>query len=64
MRGPKRRIHRDNWGKRPDDPFLRDLMEDPKRAARLSMAFTIGMVLFWLFFVVGMMIVAAFMIFG
>ena len=64
MRGPKRRIYRDNWGKKPDDPFLRELTEDPRKAARLSMAITIGMILFWLFFVTGMIIVVAFMIFG
>jgi len=64
MRDQRGRIRRDNWGKRPDDPFLRDLLEDPKRAARISVAFTIGMILFWLFFVAGMIIVAAFLVFG
>jgi len=64
MRGQRKRIYRDNWGKRPDDPFLRDLMEDPKRAARISMAFTIGMILFWVFFVTGMILAVAFMVLG
>ncbi|MBN1390932.1 MAG: hypothetical protein JXA22_09865 [Candidatus Thermoplasmatota archaeon] len=61
MTGARRR---DDWGKRPTDPFLKKLMKDPRRAARLSMLFTIGMILFWLFFVTGMMFIAAYLLLG
>ena len=64
MKGRRVSPARDTWGRTPDDPFLRKLLEDPKRAARISMAFTIGMILFWIFFVAGMIFVVAYMVFG
>ncbi|MBN1538968.1 MAG: hypothetical protein JW939_02400 [Candidatus Thermoplasmatota archaeon] len=54
---------RDRWGERPQDPFLRELMKDPKRAARLSMMFTVGLILFWIFFVFGLIFIIAYLVF-
>ena len=54
----------DNWGKKPKDPFLRKLYEDPERAGRLTRLFTIGMILFWIFFVAGMIFYVYFLLFG
>ncbi len=54
----------DNWGKTPKDPFLRKLMENPARAARISQFFTIGMILFWIFFTAGMFLYVFFLIFS
>ena len=59
-----RSIRKDYWGKPPKDPFMRKLMEDPERAGRISRAFTIGMVLFWIFFTAGMLCAVYFMVFG
>jgi len=51
-----------DWGKRPDDPFLRELYRNPKRLAKLHVLVTIGMVLFWAFLVLGLLIVAGVML--
>jgi hypothetical protein len=42
---------------------MRKLMEDPERAARISRAVTIGMILFWLFFTAGLIFAIYWMIF-
>lgn len=60
----RRSAGRDHWGKPPKDPFLRKLMEDPDRAARISQVFTIGMILFWISFVAGMLLYMFFWVFG
>ncbi len=64
MGSKKRPMRKDNWGKTPDDPFLRQLYSDPERAGRISRWITIGLILFWIFFVLGMISFAAIMIFG
>jgi len=52
------------WGRLPDDPFLRQLYRDPKRAARVHMAFTIGMAMFWVLLLTGLLLFFYFLIFG
>ncbi len=64
MRGRRHPVRRDNWGRPPKDPFLRKLYEDPDRAARLSRAVTIGLILFWTAFVLGMLFIVYLMIFN
>lgn len=54
---------KDSWGQTPKDPFTRKLMEDPDRAARISRAFTIGMILFWIFFTAGLIFAIYLMVF-
>jgi hypothetical protein len=58
-----RPMRKDSWGKTPKDPFMRKLMEDPERAARISRAFTIGMILFWIFFTAGLLFAIYLMVF-
>ena len=62
----QRRSHRtrDTWGRPPEDPFMGKLLADPRRAARLSQIFTVGMILFWISLVIGMILAVAFMVFG
>ncbi|MGA1866697.1 MAG: hypothetical protein ACMUFK_04435 [Thermoplasmatota archaeon] len=63
MAGRKWAPKKDRWGERPQDPFIRELMKDPKRAARLSMLFTVGMILFWISFVTGLIFIIAYLVF-
>lgn len=44
------------WGKRPEDPFLRWIHDDPKRVVVLQMVLTIGMIVFWLLLGLGVII--------
>jgi hypothetical protein len=64
MERGRRPVGRDNWGKPPKDPFMRKLMEDPHRAGRISQAFTIGLILFWIFLVAGVLLYIFFWVFG
>lgn len=64
MSGPPSRRNDDRWGKPPADPFLRRLYDDPKKAARLQMLFTMGMVLFWVSLGLGLLFVFYLMVFG
>jgi hypothetical protein len=64
MRSGRHHGRRDNWGRPPKDPFLRLLYDDPERIAKLSRAVTIGLILFWTSFVLGMLIIVYLMIFG
>ena len=57
-------MKKDSWGKPPKDPFLRKLMQDPERAARISRTFTIGMILFWISFTAGLLFAIYLMVFG
>ncbi|MFO8052227.1 MAG: hypothetical protein R6V01_11115 [Thermoplasmatota archaeon] len=54
---------RDNWGKKPSDPLLRQIYDDPDKAARLQMTITIGLIIFWTSVVLGLIIAFYFMIF-
>jgi len=63
LRERRYHVRRDNWGRPPKDPFLRKLYEDPERVAKLSRAITIGLILFWTSFVLGMLFIVYLMIF-
>lgn len=47
---------RDSWGRRSRDPFHVWLRGDPRRAAVLSTALTVGLIIFWLMVVVGLIV--------
>lgn len=47
---------RDRWGARPRDPFGRWLLEDPRRGAFLSATVTVGLILFWVSIVLGLIV--------
>lgn len=47
---------KDTWGRRPKTPFQIWLYQDPKRAASLSMMLTVGLILFWISVVIGLVV--------
>ena len=47
---------RDSWGRRSRDPFQVWLRGNPRRAALLSTTLTIGLIVFWLMVVVGLIV--------
>lgn len=51
-----RRRQRDDWGRRPRDPFQIWLQADPKRAAKLSALVTVSLILFWISVVIGILV--------
>ncbi|MEA3558514.1 MAG: hypothetical protein U9R75_04605 [Candidatus Thermoplasmatota archaeon] len=54
----------DKWGKRPRDPLLRMIYDDPKKAARLQALISVGLIVFWISVVIGLLIITYFLIFG
>ena len=56
------RRRRDDWGRKRRDPFLTWLYADPRRGARLSAAITIGLILFWISVVFGILVYLAVLI--
>ena len=55
MRGPSGKRD-DNWGRRSRDPVVRWLQARPGRAAKFSLLFTIGMILFWFVLISGVIL--------
>jgi hypothetical protein len=64
MRSGRTMPRRDTWGKKPDDPFFRWLYADPGRAGRLSVMITVGMILFWMMILIGMILALVFIVTG
>lgn len=62
--GPGRsiRARRDRWGERSNDPFIRELRRKPKRYALLQAAISVGLALFWLLFIIGLLVYGAFLL--
>ena len=53
-----------NWGKRSEDPFIRWLQRNPERVGRVHLALTVGMILFWIFLIAGVLLAIYFIFFG
>lgn len=54
---------RDNWGRKPSDPLLRQIYDDPGRAAKFQTTITVGLIIFWISVVLGLLIAFYFIIF-
>ncbi|MDG6225497.1 MAG: hypothetical protein QCI82_08285 [Candidatus Thermoplasmatota archaeon] len=60
--GGSLRKGRDPWGERSNDPFIRELRRNPKRYALLQAAISVGLALFWVLFIIGLLVYFAFLL--